>query len=187
MRTRATILALALAGSVVGSATAQVPTLQVFSDSSLKEPFIRCGTPNTWAELFVVMRNVNFLVSAIDFSISYSPYMVWLYDMLPDPDVMVQIGNSPMGTALAWAGCCTPDGSLGDIVVLRPVIYWPGYCRCGDSVVRVEGYAPLGKTTPSVVRYPDFTEFDIIGMDTYFCPPIPVQPTTWGSVKALYR
>jgi len=78
MKTRATILALTLAGSVAGSATAQVPTLQVFSDSSLKEPFIRCGTPDTVAELFVVMRNVFFPVSAVDFEIEYSSTMSWL-------------------------------------------------------------------------------------------------------------
>ena len=192
MNIRSTIFALALVSSVAASATAQVPSFQVYTDPALHELFYRCGTPNTTAEVFVVLTGANFEVSAVDFHIEYPPSLTWLGDFAPDAGYIgtewVTIGNSPTGIAIAWANCCMTDGSQGPFVVMRALVYWSGPCNCTPFVVG--GYEPLGKTQPSVVRNGDFREFGASGVSTFYNPVFcatAVEKTTWGKVKSLYR
>jgi hypothetical protein len=170
-------------------ASAQVPSIQVYN--GLGQSALHAGVPGTTEELLVVLRNVDFIVSAVDFQIDYPPSMIWLGDQLPDAryfnNEVITIGSSPTGIAIAWHNCCMQDAVNG-LVVLRPLILWgPSGDICSQALV-VRGYAPLGKTNPSVVRFGDFSEHTVIGMTSVFdgCA-TPVQPTTWGSVKALYR
>lgn len=192
MTFRSTVLVLALVLSVAASAVAQIPTVQVFTDPALQEPFYRCGTLNTTAELFVVVTGADFVVSAVDFHIEYPPSVTWLADFAPDANYFqnewVTIGNSPTGIAIAWANCCMTDGSEGPFVVMRALVHWSGPCTCTPFVVG--GYEPLGKTQPTLVRNGDFTEFDAAGLATYYNPAIcdlAVEQSTWGKVKSLYR
>jgi hypothetical protein len=177
---------------LAASVSAQVPpTLQVFTDPSLNERFYRCGTPGTTDEVFVVLRDAPFVVSAVDFSIQYPASMIWLADLPPTNDYTsnewVSIGNSPTGIAVAWANCCMVDGAQGPFVVMRALVYWFGNCDCAPIFV---GGASPAKTHPTMVRNGDFREFDVVGMltvyDPYLCD-TPVEATTWGRVKALYR
>ena len=192
MTLRSIYLAAALSATITTSAVAQVPHLQVYTDPSLTETFYRCGAANTMSEVFVVLSNANFEVSAVDLHIDYPPSMMWLADLPPDAGYTgtewVTIGNSPTGIAIAWANCCMRDGSQGPFVVMRSLVYWLGQCTC--TPIGIGGYEALGKSQPTLVRNGDFQEFPAVGLPTYYNPyfcDVPVQPTTWGSVKALYR
>jgi hypothetical protein len=183
---------LLLASAIPMPARAQVPNIQVFQDPVVKEQIYHCGTAGTTAQLFVVLSDVNFVVSAVDFQIEYPSSMIWLADLLPDDSwtgtELVTIGSSPTGVAIAFANCCMLDGSQGPVVVMRALVSWAENCTCAP--ILIGGYSPLGKTQPSVVRGSDFAEFPVVGVHTNFDPyvcPTPVQPTTWGRVKALYR
>jgi len=195
------VLAVALAGLMVGSAMAQVPNVQVYFDASWTQTQADCpgGAPFAGppVELYVVMNNWNMNISAVDFSISYPLALLWVADNLPDSEgLSVSIGQSPTGIAVAWANCCPPDGFL-PVLALKPLVLW-GICDCNNHTVGdpnampqalvVGGYGALGKTNPTAVRKEDFVEFNGVGMTSLICPgPIAVQPSTWGQVKALYR
>src|SRR5262249_30509672 len=155
-----TVFGLVVAVAAAVPVAAQAPYVNVYTDPTLQDPHIHCGAAGTLEELFVVLHNVDFVVSAIDFQIGFPPSMTWLFDLPPAKSYpgteQVTIGNSRDGIAVAWATCCMPDGSLGPIIVLRPVILWSGPCDC--QTLLVEGYQPLGKTSPSFVRGSDFQE-----------------------------
>jgi hypothetical protein len=186
------VLAVALAGVVVGSAFAQVPNVQVYFNVGYSETQSDCpGTPPGAGDpvsLYVVMNNWNMNVTGVDFSISYPPALIWLADEVPDPGTMNAIGASPSGVAIAWANCCAQDGFL-PILALKPLVLW-GNCDCahGPQAIVVGGYTPLNKPQPSAVRKEDFAEFFGLGMTSLICPgSIATEPSTWGQVKALYR
>jgi hypothetical protein len=118
-----------------------------------------------------------------------------LQDELPDPaylnNEVVKIGSSPTGVAVAWHPCCMQDAKPGHpLIVLRVLVLWGvnDYDIC--LPLAVGGYTPLGKTLPSVIQYPDLTEHSVHPLTSLinyeFCVS-PVDQTTWGKVKALYR
>lgn len=182
------VLAVALAGLVAGSAMAQVPNVQVYFDANWTQTQRDCPDgPQPPFFLYVVMNNWNMNVSAVDFSISYPPALVWIADTLDDPGTSTLIGDSPTGVLVGWGGCCVQDG-FQPILALKPFVQW-GPCVCpGPQALVVGGYTPLGKPSPTAVRYEDFSEHAGIGMTSLICPgPIAVQSSTWGGVKALYR
>lgn len=190
------VLAVALAGVMAGSATAQQANVQVYFDQTFTQAQTTCGTPGTLMDLYVVMNNWNMNVTGEDFSIDYSgtPFLTWLFDTLPYPDVTVSIGNSPTalgGIAIAYANCCTQDGFQA-IYALRSTVMWGPGCDCGPGggmyPLVVRGYTPLGKTQPSAIRREDFAEFSGVGLTSLICPGfIATEQSTWGGVKALYR
>lgn len=185
------VLAVALAGVMAGSATAQVPNVQVYFDPAFTQTQTQCGQSGTLMDLYVVMNNWNMNITGEDFSIDYPPSMVWLFDSLPDPLTTISIGNSPTsagGIAIAYANCCAQDGFTA-VHALTPTILW-GPCDCSQGPIPlvVRGYTPLGKTGPSAIRREDFAEFSGVGMTSLICPGfVSTEPSTWGQVKALYR
>ena len=194
---RSGLLALAAAGFLASAANAQIPNVSVLASSDIFYE-MHCGAPGTLSELVIVLNNANSVVSAVDFTINYPTAIFFLYDQISDASytgtdkTIVTIGNSQSGMAMAWHACCMPDGSQGSIVLIRPVVLWSPNCDCdnhfGGYPVTVGGYAPLGKTEPSYISYPDFVEHTALGLDMFICPgSLPVESATWGKVKALYR
>jgi len=189
------VLAVALAGVMAGSAIAQVPNVQVYFDPALTQTQSQCPGGDPFAgppvELYVAMNNWNMNVTGVDFSISYPPALLWVGDNLPDPEIMVSIGQSPTGIAIAWANCCAPNGFLS-ILALKPLVIW-GVCDCNQppQAVIVRGYLhgqPGGKPGPTAIRKEDFQEFPGLGLTSLICPgAIATESKTWGEIKALYR
>ena len=170
-------------------AKGQVPNVQVYFDAAHTQTQATCGQSGTPTTLYVVMNNWNMNVTGVDFSINYSPGLIWIGDNLPDPLTQVSIGQSPTGIAIAYANCCYLTAGSNPEVLL-PLVLWSPNCTCAGPplAVVVGGYAPLGKTQPSAVRKEDFQEFSGIGMTSLICPgAIATEPSTWGQVKALYR
>lgn len=172
---------------VAFSATAQVPSVQVYFDPSHTQAQAICGSPGSPVTLYVVMNNWNMNITGVDFSINYSSVLVWLADFLPDPVTQVAIGQSPTGIAIAYANCCYLNGQQS-VEVLQPLVLW-GPCDCSQNpyAVVVGGYTPLGKTQPTAIRKEDFQQFSGVGMTSLICADIATEPSTWGKVKALYR
>ena len=183
----AAVVAVAVVAMVVGSAMAQVPTVQVYFDASHTQTMASCGSIGTVTTLYVVMNNWNMNITGVDFSINYSSALLWVADNLPDPLTQVAIGQSPTGIAIAYANCCYLNGQQS-VEVLLPLVVW-GPCECNfPRPVVVGGYAPLGKTQPTAIRKEDFQEFPGVGMTSLICGfPFATEPSTWGKVKALYR
>jgi hypothetical protein len=187
-RTLGAVIAIALIGVIVGSAAAQVPTVQVYFDASHTQALASCGPTDRLTTLYVVMNNWNMNITGVDFSISYPPALIFLADTLPDPSTQTMIGQSPTGIAIAYANCCYLNGAQS-VEILQPLVLWgPCDCNQGPQPVIVGGYAPLGKTQPTAIRKEDFQQFSGIGMTSLICAAdFAVEPSTWGKVKALYR
>ncbi|HET6347717.1 MAG TPA: hypothetical protein VFH88_01405 [Candidatus Krumholzibacteria bacterium] len=181
---------LILMGGVIRPAKAQVPYLRIYSSDKYDRSCITCPPLNTLVHLYVVLEGWTEPFSAIDFTIDYGEGLYWAWDDLAYPDGTVTIGYSPTGIAIAWGTCCLPDPSSGETLVLKPVVLGTPWC-VPNTPVKVKGYGygtpAIEKPYPTVVRYPDLTEVSVYGLDSYICPPIAVEPTTWGAVKALYR
>jgi hypothetical protein len=182
------VLAITLVGIIVSSATAQVPNIQVYFDPAHSQVQTVCGPVGTLTTLYVVMNNWNMNVTGVDFSINYSPGLIWLADNLPNPATQTSIGQSPTGIAIAYANCCFLAAG-DDPEVLLPLVLWSPSCTCDGPAmaVVVGGYTPLGKTQPTAVRKEDFQEFGGVGMTSIICGDVATEPSTWGKVKALYR
>jgi hypothetical protein len=183
------VLAVAVLGCMAGAAIAQVPYVQVYFDEALQQAQTSCGTQGgPPVQLHVVYVNWNMQMSEVEFSISYPPSLIWVGDLLTDPDTQASLGTSPGGIAIATAGCCPFDG-FAPVEVLRPLVLWgPCDCLSGQQPLVVHGYTPLGQADPSAVRRDDFQQFYGIGMTSLVCPnPIATEQSTWGQVKALYR
>jgi hypothetical protein len=191
------VLAVALVGVLAGSAMAQVPNVQIYFDPAFTQTQTICpgGPPGSVvSNLYVVMNNWNMNITGVDFTIQYPPQLIWLADNLPDPSTQVSIGNSPTGIAIAYANCCPLDGFQASLVLV-PLVTWN--CDCGQAppggypvVVRGYGYGTpsIEKPAPTAIRKEDFAEVTGVGMTSLICPGIiPVEQSTWGQVKALYR
>ena len=172
------------------SAAAQIPYVHVYSDPAFDDNFIGCPPSNaqlgTPLLLYVVLHNWTEPFSAVDFSIIFPNELVYVADIAVDPVGSVMIGTSPSGIAIAWGGCCLPDASTGTTLLLTILVLTAPGCNCHDAI-RVSGYGPLSKSNPTLVRYPDFSEVQLYGMSSGMCGTTPVEPTTWGKVKSLYR
>jgi len=190
------VLALALAGVMVGSAVAQVPNVQVYFDPNFTQTQAQCPVPPPAnpVELYVVMNNWNMLVGAVDFRVNYPPSLIWLADIVPDA-YSSTIGFSPTGVAVAWN---IAQFGFAPLLALKPFVMW-GVCDCADGpqAIVVDGYGPydgLGnpvpgaKVVPTATRWGDFELFNGVGMTSLICPGIiATESATWGEIKALYR
>lgn len=179
------VLAVALAGGIAVSANAQVPNVQVYFDPAYNNTQSDCK-PMGLDQFYVVLNNWNTFVQAVDFSISYPPAVIWTGDVLPNIVTMASLGQSPTGIAIAWN---LPQNGFAPLLALITNVFW-GQCDCnnGPQALRVNGYAPLGKTQPTIVQWPDLAEIPGVGMTSLICPgAIATESKTWGGVKALYR
>lgn len=182
------VLAVAMVGVLAGSAMAQVPNVQVYFDPAHTQTQTSCGQQGQATSLYVVANNWNMNIAGIDFSIAYPPSLVFVVDVLPDPNTQAEIGTSATGCAIGYANCCPLNG-YESVEVLRPFVLW-GPCDCASPNPQsvVVGGANPTKPGPTAVRKEDFVEFAGVGMTSLICPGvIATEPTTWGQVKALYR
>jgi hypothetical protein len=180
--------------------TAQLPRLQVYFDASFTETYANCpdSPPGTEIqELYFVAHNFNAWLSAIEFRVLYPPQMMFLGDNLDDGQggLKLMLGTSPEGIAVAWT---VPANGFEPLFVSRATVLW--MCQgCAEVNHRVcfDVYPTSGKLR--AVRWPDESIIYGFGQAGMICPTccptgpvicpdytIPVQPTTWGAVKALY-
>jgi hypothetical protein len=179
---------------------AQIPIIQVyFSGNPVLNTYVDthefCKPPGTQQDLYVVLRNWNMWVSAVEFSIDYPPALFVAYDASP-PNTLT-IGRSVAeggfgGIAIAWQ---YPQSGSTALLALTVQVFWTSSCDCYGTPqpvwVRGYQYANIGNgghANPRAVRWPDFAEIDGVGMMSLVCPDPPATAqTTWGRVKALYR
>ena len=162
---------------------AQVPTVTVYFDKALTQDSQDCQGIGTIDTLYVTAAGLGDFITAIEFSVDYSSVtaFTWLGDMASTPLV---IGSSPTGIALTWQ---IPQSVFTPLVVVQSTIIW----NCNDC----SGFeAQLLKVVPHpqtghirMVRYPDRTFVDAIGLTSAVCTVFPVETSTWGALKALYE
>jgi len=198
-RALAGVLAIAFVGLMAAGATAQVPFFQVYfdddSNGSYGETQANCGPVNTFQNLYLVALNWNMFVVAVDYQVVLPPSgaLLFVSDTLPTvPGGSIFLGatpanNSSEGLAISYG---LPRSGFSPMLITTMSMLWTGACNCaqGPQPLVVGPYPGVGKTTPSGVRWPDYVEFQAVGMTSMLCPgPVSTTTTTWGGVKALYR
>ncbi|MCK5407792.1 MAG: hypothetical protein KAJ37_10065 [Candidatus Krumholzibacteria bacterium] len=177
--------------------TAQTPHLQIYFDQQLRDTYANCpnSPPGTVLDtIYVVAHNFDAWLNAIEFKINYPPQLAWLGDWL-DPSAL-HIGNSYEGIGVAWP---IPFNAFVPNVVLQAMVLW----MCDDcaspnmnQVICFDVYPGSGFLR--AVRWPDLELIYGQSGTAVICPtcgswrpcdqlPIPVEQTTWGGVKAMYR
>jgi hypothetical protein len=168
--------------SLVPEPSAQIPFVQVQFDDGQTWTF-ECKEVLTFDTLRVVAQNLNMWLVGFDLQIQYPPALLFLEDLVSAP---LWLGLSSDGLAIVWQ---TPQNSFQPVELFRPHVVWTGSCDCqyGPQVVNVGGWP--GNPHPKAVRWPDYTESDVLGLFSLICatPPNPIQSTTWGRIKSLYR
>jgi hypothetical protein len=184
------VLAIAFVGCMAAGALAQVPFFQIYfddaSNGSYGETQAECGAPNTPDDLYLVAHNWNMFVAAVDYQVAFPPALMYLSDTYPAvPGGTLNLGNSFQGVALSYG---LPRSGFEPMLLSLIQVLWTGQCDCaaGPQPLVVGPYP--GKTSPAGVRWPDYVEFNAVGMTSLVCPgAVPTQETTWGGIKALYR
>ena len=198
-RALAGVLAIAFVGLMAAGATAQVPFFQVYfdddSNGSYGQTAANCGPVNTFQNLYLVALNWNMFVAAVDYQVVFpaSGALLFSNDNFPTvPGGHIIIGatpanNSAEGLAISYG---LPRSGFSPMLITRMSTIWTGACNCSSGPIPlvVGPYPGVGKSSPSGVRWPDYVEFQAVGMTSLLCPgPVSTESKTWGAVKALYR
>ena len=177
-----------------GVANAQIPHVAVYFDPGLQYQQGDCPTdlPGTVAQtLYVVANNFGIWMNAIEYSIAYPPQLMWLGDIDESDVGKLSLGSSPyIGDGTGGVGIAFSPARDGfvQLEVQKVVVLW--MCNdCGpanrDAPLIVMPFEPSGLVR--AVEWPNLNVHIGIGFRSLVCSTTPVQETTWGQVKALYR
>lgn len=182
------LLILVLATSIA-SAQTPVPNVQVYFTSTWgtygNAQLDECpvGTVGT---LYVVANNFDMWMNAIEFYLELPALagMTVLAESYPGGGIAI---GSPSyaapGVAIAWP---LPVNAFVSVAVAEIQVFYGGTC-CDEGVNHAIIVHPHQETgLVRAIRWPDLAEFNGVGMTSLICPTIPVEETTWGTIKALY-
>jgi hypothetical protein len=177
----AVVLTVAFISLWAYSASAQTPHVVVFFDEDFWTQTTEvCQGIGTLDTLSVVAVGWNMFISAIEYSVSYPPSLIWLADL---PVTQLNIGTTPSGVATTWG---LPQNGFEPLGIMNVLVSW----NCDDCTGYqndpiVVGPHPLTGFL-RVARYPDNELIEGVGLTSLVCPVVPVEEQTWGGVKALY-
>jgi hypothetical protein len=203
-----TVIGLTVLLSLILAATAgnaQTPRLQIFFDDDLTVAGKNCPAApigTVLDSMFFVVQNFNGWLSALEFRIDYPDRIFWWTDRYPSN--ALTIGSSPNGVAIAWPH---PFNAFGPAVVGMATFVWMcNSCMGGSSGAGCAGVSsvicPVAYPSSGLiraVRWPDQVLINAVAGGAAICPlacggvpqcpelPVPVEETTWGQIKAMYR
>lgn len=166
---------------VVGSfAFAQTPNVQMVFDEGYATQTYTC-TPGEVFQGYLVARNFNIWMQAIEYNVQYPAGLTKLGEFYPSPLAIGATDDTVNGFSLAWQVpqnafepvlTATVTFACNDCIPDSPIVVGPnvvsGYLRATD--------------------YPNNNFVYGIGMTSTMCPvTVPTENTTWGGVKALYE
>ena len=170
----------ALAMVVAAPAEAQTPNIGVFFDNGFSRMDQDCPGAGVMDTLYVVARNFDRYLMAVEYSINYPPSMFWVADLdLP----ALHIGSSPTGIT---EGFPTPQNGYNALLVAKVVFMWmcAGCTIITDMPVVVEPHPGTGFL--GAVDFPNYDLVPAVGMKSLVCATVPIEETTWGQIKSLY-
>ena len=188
------VVVFAVAFGLSAVANAQVPNVSIYFDEGLQFTQANCPAApiGTVAQtLYVVANNFGIWMNAIEFAIVYPPQLLWTGDVDKSLEGELSIGSSPWtgsGTGGIGIAFSPPKDGFVQLVVLEVNVVW--MCNdCGpanlDAPIIVVPFEASGLVR--AVRFPDLATVIGVGMTSLICATTPVEETTWGQVKALYR
>ncbi len=178
MHKHSIVLGIALVLIAPMSVHAQVPTVSVYFDAALQNQSTVCPGPgvDTW---YVVAENFPNPVEAMEYQIAYPAAVTFLQDNVAAGGIAV--GSSPSGIGIIWP---VPQGFSSKGLVQTVIVLW----NCIDCSTLDIPVVVLPAPCSGVVRgvSPDLSITLAVGMTSLICPTVPVEPSTWSRIKALY-
>lgn len=130
---------------------------------------------------YIVAKNFNMFLQAIEYQVLYPPEMVWIGDVV---DPALAIGNTRDGIAESWP---IPRNAFEPCRVAKVIFMWNcvGGCPIKNIPITIVPHPETFKLR--ALRWPDLVEITAIGMTSLVCATIPVEESSWGQIKALYK
>jgi hypothetical protein len=184
-KTLVVVVALAI-GLFATVSSAQTPNVSVYFDNTLTQQAADCPavTPGTVAQtVYVVAANFNMWMQAIEYQIVYPAALTFLGDAV-DPATQLSIGSSPLGIGITWP---LPANAFVPLVVQTANVLW--MCDNCDGFQNQQLVVIPHPSSGLVraIRWPDTQVVLGVGLTSLVCATIPVEETTWGGIKALYK
>ena len=161
----------------------QPPPDNGFIGDGTAEHFTPPGVAGQVDSFYVIAYNLNCLVTGIEWQIVFPSAMTFITDIDTQP---VLFGDSQAGAAMGWA---IPQDGFQAINVATVIFQW-NITSCGgprkNLDVPVVGH-PLFAPVPRNTCFNDPLIYDDVGLTALICATVPVEESTWGKVKALYK
>lgn len=165
--------------------TAQVPYIQIYFDEDLQRtmeiscPFVDPGS--RVGTIYIAAHNFSMFMSSIEYRVDYPPELSFLGDIINSSYQVV--GHSIIGIVISFP---TPLNAFETVVLQKVEFMWVCYaCESIAIPVVVVPHPSSGKI--GAISWPDSEEVEAVGMTAIVCPTMPVEASTWGHIKALYR
>jgi hypothetical protein len=171
--------------AIAGSAFAQTPNIQIYFDEALTQAQAPCPDApigSVTDTMYVVANNFGMWMSAVEFMVEYPIAKVaWIADLYDTP---LHTGSSPTGTTIGWS---VPKNAFDGAVLLQVLFVW-NCQQCGGSENTPWRIVPNPMTGYlRAVEFGTNQVVDAVGMLSVICATTPVENSTWGQIKALYR
>ena len=168
--------------SLVTSATAQVPIVQVYLDSELVTIDRHCVAFGEIDTIYVAVSNFMQPIVDVEYRIETRGSFFLIQDLVPDGYTID--GYSGTGIRVSFGGAVA---AFGKVLVEGVVGGWfcESDCSGGPGIITVEPHPESGRV--QATAWPDLVKIEATGGVNFLCGALPVEPTTWGSIKALYR
>lgn len=130
---------------------------------------------------YIVVKNFNMYLQAIEYRVLYPAEMIWIGDVV---DPALAIGNTSTGIAESWP---LPQNAFVPFAVAKVIFIWncAGGCPVQNIPITIVPHPETFKLR--ALRWPDLAEISAIGMTSLVCATIPVEESSWGQIKALYK
>jgi hypothetical protein len=180
---RVFVIVVALGILAIGAQVAnaqQVPYVMLYFDDFYVEGSKDCSDGQV-DSAFVVAKNFDLWLQAIEYKVDYPLQMIWISD---DVGTSLAIGSTPVGIAQSWP---LPQNAYEPYRIAKVIFLWNcfGGCVTTNVPVTIEPHPDTFKLR--ALRWPDLSEMTAIGMTSLVCATIPVEETSWGQIKALYK
>jgi len=194
-KTLSGIIVLLVLFALAPRVTAGTPYLQVYFDDeflywSANCPSAPIGT--VFQTIYIVGHDFDAWLNAIEYRLVLPPQLFFLGDVIPPGSL--SIGTSPDGIAIAFP---VPLNAYSPVLVSRVSVLWMcDHCLPNqERPICFDVYPSSGYLR--AVRWPDLSLIYGTSGSAVICAtgpgpycadlPIPVERTTWGHIKAMYR
>jgi hypothetical protein len=181
MRTAFVALLILALGQV---AMAQTPYFQIYFDDAHTAAASDCPAAPAGTVIdtvHVVAHNFNNFFIATEFAIDYSAKLTWLGDI---PGGNLVIGQSPIGISMSWQ---IPVSGFAPVRVMSAAVLWMCSGCAGSENTPVIVIPNPETDVLAFVSWPGIQAIPTVGMTSLICATVPVESTSWGQIKALYR
>jgi len=185
------VLFLAALSASVQPGFAQTPSVTTYFDENFKLVLPVCPDDRL-GRLYVIAENFPAPFIQLEYRVNFDPEVTYIGDYIRGGTA---VGWSPTGIIQTWP---TPQDASSHLVVSEIVVFYNCEgCQVQGITICVDAHPETGYLR--AISWPNMEPVYPMSHMAVICPnlgpnppcpispPVPVEATTWGHVKALYR